>query len=163
MECLIGIKGKDFTLVAADRVVGRSIVAMKKGMYIVHIVSLSQCNELIWVGVAPLAVTSSPIQWQSLSVTVTVTVSPMAMAMWWWLAEILLTADLLSYIFHVLFSTHVSDHDKMIKLSTNLLMAANGEAGDVMNFSEYIAKNIQLYKMRNGIDEMLILCRPEIL
>ena len=44
----------------------------------------------------------------------------------------------------------VVDHDKSMQLSENLLLAAVGEAGDVINFSEYIAKNIQLYKMRNG-------------
>ena len=42
------------------------------------------------------------------------------------------------------------DHDKSLQLSNNLVLAAVGEAGDVINFSEYIAKNIQLYKMRNG-------------
>jgi 20S proteasome subunit beta 4 len=28
-------------------------------------------------------------------------------------------------------------------------MAVSGEAGDTAQFSEYIAKNVQLYKMRN--------------
>ena len=31
MECLIGIQGKDFVLVAADKVSARSIVSMKQG------------------------------------------------------------------------------------------------------------------------------------
>jgi len=31
MDCLIGIKGKDFVLMATDSVAARSIVAMKKG------------------------------------------------------------------------------------------------------------------------------------
>merc|ERR1712212_910785 len=44
------------------------------------------------------------------------------------------------------------DEDKLYKLSTNLLMAVAGEAGDTTQFSEYIAKNIQLYKMRNGYE-----------
>jgi hypothetical protein len=44
----------------------------------------------------------------------------------------------------------VSDHDKMFKLSNNLVMAVAGEAGDTVQFAEYISKNIQLYKMRNG-------------
>jgi 20S proteasome subunit beta 4 len=29
-------------------------------------------------------------------------------------------------------------------------MATSGESGDTHQFGEYIAKNIQLYKMRNG-------------
>ena len=31
MECLIGIKGQDFVLLAADTVSARSIVSMKQG------------------------------------------------------------------------------------------------------------------------------------
>lgn len=31
-------------------------------------------------------------------------------------------------------------------------MAVSGESGDTTQFSEYIAKNIQLYKMRNGYE-----------
>ncbi|EEC10119.1 20S proteasome, regulatory subunit beta, putative [Ixodes scapularis] len=42
------------------------------------------------------------------------------------------------------------DEDKIHKLSDNLLMAVCGEAGDTVQFAEFIAKNIQLYKMRNG-------------
>uniref|UniRef100_A0A0B7AVR7 Proteasome subunit beta n=1 Tax=Arion vulgaris TaxID=1028688 RepID=A0A0B7AVR7_9EUPU len=74
MECLIGIQGKDFVLLASDTISARSVVAMK------------------------------------------------------------------------------DDHDKMYKLSDNLLMAVCGEAGDNIQFSEYIAKNVQLYKMRNGYE-----------
>jgi len=44
------------------------------------------------------------------------------------------------------------DEDKMFKLSDNLLMAVVGEAGDTTQFAEYIEKNIQLYKMRNGYE-----------
>merc|ERR1712215_550078 len=33
-----------------------------------------------------------------------------------------------------------------------LVMAVSGESGDTTQFSEYIAKNIQLYKMRNGYE-----------
>lgn len=44
------------------------------------------------------------------------------------------------------------DHDKMYQLSNRLLMAACGEGGDTVQFAEYIAKNIQLYRMRNGYD-----------
>ena len=31
MECLVGIKGKDFVILATDGLAARSIVAMKKG------------------------------------------------------------------------------------------------------------------------------------
>ncbi|XP_045158934.1 proteasome subunit beta type-2-like [Mercenaria mercenaria] len=74
MECLIGIQGKDFVLVAADTVSARSIVSMKQ------------------------------------------------------------------------------DYDKMFKLNDNLLMLVTGESGDTVQFAEYIGKNIQLYKMRNGYE-----------
>lgn len=40
----------------------------------------------------------------------------------------------------------------MYQLSSNLVMAVAGEAGDTTQFAEYIAKNIQLYKMRNGYE-----------
>eukprot|EP00918_Siedleckia_nematoides_P062752 GHVU01136762.1.p1 GENE.GHVU01136762.1~~GHVU01136762.1.p1 ORF type:complete len:201 (+),score=31.91 GHVU01136762.1:86-688(+) len=74
MECLIGIKGKDFVILAADTVAGRSIMALKH------------------------------------------------------------------------------DHDKMFQLGSKLAMVVCGESGDTVQFSEYIAKNIQLYKMRNGYE-----------
>ncbi|EDO32854.1 predicted protein [Nematostella vectensis] len=44
------------------------------------------------------------------------------------------------------------DYDKMTKLSDNLLMLVTGESGDTAQFAEYIEKNVQLYKMRNGYD-----------
>ncbi|XP_046372400.1 proteasome subunit beta type-2-like [Haliotis cracherodii] len=44
------------------------------------------------------------------------------------------------------------DHDKMHKLSDKLLMLVTGESGDTVQFAEYISKNIQLYKMRNGYE-----------
>jgi len=74
MECLIGLKGKDFVLLAADTTAGRSIVVFKK------------------------------------------------------------------------------DQNKMYELSSKLLMAVVGDGGDTVQFAEYIAKNIQLYRMRNGYD-----------
>jgi len=74
MECLIGIQGKDFVLLAADTKCARSVVTMK------------------------------------------------------------------------------DDHDKMHKVSDNLLMAVCGESGDSVQFPEYISKNVQLYKMRNGYE-----------
>ncbi|KAK6474361.1 proteasome subunit beta type-2 [Huso huso] len=47
------------------------------------------------------------------------------------------------------------DHDKMFKLSEKILMLCVGEAGDTVQFAEYIQKNVQLYKMRNGEEELL--------
>ncbi|XP_076068855.1 proteasome subunit beta type-2-like [Oratosquilla oratoria] len=44
------------------------------------------------------------------------------------------------------------DEDKMHQLSSNLIMSVSGEPGDTTQFAEYIAKNIQLYKMRNGYE-----------
>ena len=43
-----------------------------------------------------------------------------------------------------------TDYDKMHKMSDKLLMLVSGESGDTVQFAEYISKNIQLYKMRNG-------------
>lgn len=74
MECLIGIRGKDFIILASDTNAARSIMSLKR------------------------------------------------------------------------------DHDKMLSLGDKLVMAICGEAGDCMQFSEYIAKNVQLYKMRNGYE-----------
>ncbi|KAM7443346.1 Proteasome subunit beta type-2 [Porites harrisoni] len=74
MECLIGIQGPDFVLVASDSASGRSIIRMK------------------------------------------------------------------------------DDQDKMFKLSSKLLMLVTGEAGDTVQFAEYMEKNIQLYKMKNGYE-----------
>jgi len=44
------------------------------------------------------------------------------------------------------------DEDKLHKISDKLVMAICGESGDTTQFAEYIAKNIQLYKMRNGYE-----------
>lgn len=38
----------------------------------------------------------------------------------------------------------------MITLGNRLLMAGVGDSGDTVQFAEYIAKNIQLYRMKNG-------------
>ncbi|XP_077261046.1 proteasome subunit beta type-2 [Temnothorax americanus] len=45
-----------------------------------------------------------------------------------------------------------SDENKIHKISDKLVMAISGESGDTTQFSEYIGKNIQLYKMRNGYE-----------
>lgn len=44
------------------------------------------------------------------------------------------------------------DLNKIYRLSDNLLMAISGEPGDTVQFAEYIEKNIQLYKIRNGFE-----------
>ncbi|XP_058815659.1 proteasome subunit beta type-2-like [Topomyia yanbarensis] len=44
------------------------------------------------------------------------------------------------------------DETKIYKISDNLMMATIGEAGDRVQFTEYISKNILLYKMRNGYE-----------
>lgn len=41
------------------------------------------------------------------------------------------------------------EENKLYKLSNKLVMSIAGEPGDTTQFAEYIAKNIQLYKMRN--------------
>lgn len=46
---------------------------------------------------------------------------------------------------HVLFI----DEEKIYKISDRLIMGVVGDSGDTTQFAEYIAKNIQLYKMRN--------------
>ena len=49
-----------------------------------------------------------------------------------------------------------TDYDKMHKMSDKLLMLVSGESGDTVQFAEYISKNIQLYKMRNGQYKQLL-------
>merc|ERR1712204_152420 len=44
------------------------------------------------------------------------------------------------------------DYNKTIKLSEKMLMSVVGESGDTTQYAEFIAKNIQLYKMRNGYE-----------
>ncbi|XP_055702793.1 proteasome subunit beta type-2 [Phlebotomus papatasi] len=44
------------------------------------------------------------------------------------------------------------DENKISKISDNLMMATTGESGDTVQFTEYIGKNIALYKMRNGYE-----------
>ena len=38
----------------------------------------------------------------------------------------------------------------MFPLSKNLVMSVCGGDGDTVQFAEFISKNIQLYRMRNG-------------
>ena len=50
---------------------------------------------------------------------------------------------------------HLQSIKRQVKCSqilSRLVMAVSGESGDTTQFAEYIAKNIALYKMRNGWD-----------
>lgn len=73
MECLIGITGKDFVLVASDTIQAHSIVVMKQ------------------------------------------------------------------------------DDDKLFKINPRCVMLVSGEPGDKVQFAEFIQRNLQLYKMINGM------------
>jgi 20S proteasome subunit beta 4 len=45
-----------------------------------------------------------------------------------------------------------NDVSKIYSLSERLVMAVCGEPGDSVSFAEYVEKNINLYKMRNGFE-----------
>lgn len=42
------------------------------------------------------------------------------------------------------------DEDKLVPVDSHKLFAVSGEAGDRVNFSEYIIANVRLYALRNG-------------
>jgi len=44
------------------------------------------------------------------------------------------------------------DEDKTFKLSDKLLMGVTGESGDTTQFAEFVAKNVQLYRMRHSYE-----------
>ncbi|XP_057524024.1 proteasome subunit beta type-2-A-like [Amaranthus tricolor] len=46
---------------------------------------------------------------------------------------------------------HKNNEDKIMILDSHKLMGASGEAGDRVQFTEYIQKNVALYQFRNGI------------
>ena len=46
----------------------------------------------------------------------------------------------------------LSDYKKTFQLSDKMLMSVVGESGDTTQYAEFIAKNIQLYKMQNGYE-----------
>jgi len=46
---------------------------------------------------------------------------------------------------------HKSNEDKILILDSHKLMGASGEAGDRVQFTEYVQKNVALYQFRNGI------------
>ena len=49
MECLIGLKGKDFVLMATDCVAGRSIIAMKNGVLLFYSILLVTHHTILSV------------------------------------------------------------------------------------------------------------------
>jgi len=100
METLLGIKGPDFVMLAADTTHANSVIVMKEGK--------NAFGERGW-----------------LSTGVSFT-------------------NIFSHIF--------SDENKIHKVADNLLISTVGESGDTEQFTEFIAKNIALYKMRNGYD-----------
>jgi 20S proteasome subunit beta 4 len=95
MECLIGITGKDFVILAADTNHAHSIVVLKHGNKFFFLILI----ESFWI-----------------------------------------------------IYSHNLDDEKLFKLSRNTAMLVAGEPGDKIQFSEYIQKNLQLYKMINGND-----------
>ncbi|KAJ4894311.1 Proteasome subunit beta type-2-A [Raphanus sativus] len=46
---------------------------------------------------------------------------------------------------------HKNNEDKIMLLDSHKLVAASGEPGDRVQFTEYVQKNVSLYKFRNGI------------
>lgn len=47
---------------------------------------------------------------------------------------------------------YISEENKIYEMTDHIVMGINGESGDTTQFAEFIAKNIQLYKMRNGYE-----------
>ncbi|KAH0863045.1 hypothetical protein HID58_080256 [Brassica napus] len=46
---------------------------------------------------------------------------------------------------------HKNNEDKIMVLDSHKLIAASGEPGDRVQFTEYVQKNVSLYQFRNGI------------
>ncbi|XP_053619261.1 proteasome subunit beta type-2-like isoform X2 [Plodia interpunctella] len=42
-----------------------------------------------------------------------------------------------------------NDEQKLIRIADNIVMGVNGEMGDISQFTQFVEKNVQLYKMRN--------------
>lgn len=47
--------------------------------------------------------------------------------------------------------TMKNDEDKVVPIDDHKVFAISGEAGDRVNFSEYIIANVRLYALRNGM------------
>ena len=45
-----------------------------------------------------------------------------------------------------------NDHDRFTQLTSTSGVVGAGDEGDRVQFQEFIAKNVQLYKMRNGYE-----------
>ncbi|KAJ2940728.1 hypothetical protein O0L34_g14839 [Tuta absoluta] len=43
-----------------------------------------------------------------------------------------------------------NDVDKLIPIADNLIMGMNGNSGDMLQFSQFIVNNLELYKVKNG-------------
>jgi 20S proteasome subunit beta 4 len=48
--------------------------------------------------------------------------------------------------------TMKQDEDKLVPIDSHKLFAISGEAGDRVNFTEFITANVRLYAFRNGVD-----------
>lgn len=48
--------------------------------------------------------------------------------------------------------TMKQDEDKIVPIDSHKVFAISGEAGDRVNFTEYITANVRLYAYRNGVD-----------
>lgn len=70
-----------------------------------------------------------------------------------WLGEIIVWYHSLRFCTkHNNRNFHSTDQDKIHAISDKLLIAAIGDTGDAIQFTEYISKNLALYKMRNGYE-----------
>lgn len=121
MEFLIGIQGKDFVLVASDTSSARSILSMKQGMNTGTKTEFLLFNNLI-----------SKLKF----------------------CYVVMKEKKYIYIYMPCFTSSIgfpTDTDKMHRMTDNLIMLVSGESGDTVQFAEFISKNIQLYKMRNGL------------
>uniref|UniRef100_A0A914VXB1 Proteasome subunit beta n=2 Tax=Plectus sambesii TaxID=2011161 RepID=A0A914VXB1_9BILA len=63
---------------------------------------------------------------------------------------VLLAADKVCFAHGAIVVTN--DHDKSFRLGEKLMMMCIGEDGDVAQFGDYVEKNLQLYKLRNGYE-----------
>lgn len=50
----------------------------------------------------------------------------------------------------LLTSLQLTDENKLYDISNKLVMGVIGDAGDRVQLTQFIEKNVQLYKMRNG-------------
>ena len=48
--------------------------------------------------------------------------------------------------------TMKQDEDKVVPIDSHKVFALSGEAGDRVNFSEFVIANVRLYALRNGVN-----------